>query len=299
MDLKTVAALGQAELLYTPPQEILAGATSYMNVPIALIPGYRLLRLDLHLPKAAPGPIPVVVYASGGAWTLTMKHAGPWTFLPGRGYAVAVVEYRVSGEARYPAPLHDLKGAVRWLRANAAEYNLDADRIAAWGSSAGAHLLSMLAVTNGMPEFEGEVGGHLDCSSSVVSVIDHYGPSDLTAMGEDTNSVPGVMELFGTSTAPEARLLGFVPSERPEEAARANPITYVSRSTVPFLIMHGDGDIRLGVGQSRRLHQALRNVGADVTYHEIPGANHAGPEFHTDEANALAFEFLERTVRQR
>lgn len=298
--LKTIAAMGKPELLFTPPQEILPGVTSFMNVPFAMVPGYRLLRLDLHLPnEARTGPVPVVIYASGGAWTLTMKHAGPWPILPADGYAVAVVEYRVSGEARYPAPLHDLKAAVRWIRANASEYNLDPDRVAAWGSSAGAHLLSLLAVTNDIPEFEGEVGGNLECSSTVISVIDHYGPSDLTMMGEDTNSIPGVMELFGTATAPEARLLGFIPGENPEEAAKANPITYVRKETVPFLIMHGDGDTRLGIGQSRRFYEALSGVGADVEFHVIPGANHAGPEFLADEANAVALEFLERTVRRR
>src|SRR5262249_4791220 len=161
--------------------------------------------LDLHVPRGVKGPLPVVVYASGGAWLLAAKHHGPWTFLPATGYAVAVVEYRVSGEARFPAPLHDLKGAVRWLRAKASTYNLDPSRVGAWGSSGGGYLMAMLAVTNGMPTFEGEVGGNLEQSSSVVSVIDHYGATDLAAMAEDTNGIPGVMEHFGTATSPETR----------------------------------------------------------------------------------------------
>ena len=295
-DLNLVSAMGTRELLFPPPQEILPGATSYLNLPFALIPGYRTLRLDLHLPHGATEPVPVVVYASGGAWLLVMKHHGPWTFLPAAGYAVAVVEYRVSGEARFPAPLHDLKGAVRWLRANASTYNLDPERVGAWGSSAGAYLLSMLAVTNGMAAFEGEVGGNLDQSSAVLSVIDHYGPSDLAAMVEDTDSIPGVMEHFGTATSPETRLLGYIPSERLEEACRASPVNYLSRDTVPFLILHCDADTRLGIGQSRRFSRALQEAGVDAAFHTVPGANHAGPEFFTPEANALALEFLEKTM---
>lgn len=295
-DLAMVRRMGRAELFTAPPQDLLPGATSHLNVPFALVPGYRMLRLDLHLPRDATSPVPVVVYASGGAWLLVMKHHGPWTFLPARGYAVAVVEYRVSGEAQYPAPLHDLKGAVRWLRANASAYGLDPDRIAAWGSSAGAYLLSMLAVTNGRPDFEGDVGGNLEHSSSVRCVIDHYGASDLAAMAEDTNAIPGVMESFGTATSPETKLLGFRPQDRPEEAARANPITFVSGDTVPFLIMHGDADTRLGIGQSHRLHRALEGAAVDATLHVIPGANHAGPEFDTDEAHSIAVNFLDRTL---
>lgn len=298
-DLNMVGAMGIRELFVPPPLEILEGATSYLNLPFALIPGYRMLRLDLHVPRGATGPVPVVVYASGGAWLIVMKHHGPWTFLPAAGYAVAVVEYRVSGEAKFPAPLHDLKGAVRWLRSNASTYGLDPSRIAAWGSSAGAYLLSMLAVTNAMPEFEGDVGGNLDQSSSVLSVIDHYGATDLAAMAEDTNSVPGVMEHFGTATSPETRLLGYIPQEHPDDAAKANPMSYLSAETVPFLILHGDADTRLGIGQSRRLYQALRDRGVDATFHVVPGANHAGPEFDTDEAHALEIEFLHRTVSRQ
>src|SRR5215471_282980 len=298
-DLDTIARMGTRELFFPPPQEILPGATSFLHLPFAMIPGYRMLRLDLHIPHGATEPLPVVVYASGGAWTMVMTHHGPWTFLTTAGYAVAVVEYRVSGEATYPAPLHDMKGAIRWLRANASTHNLDPARIAGWGSSAGAYLVSMLAVTNGRPEFEGDVGGNLEQSSSVVAALDHYGPSDLAALAEDTNSVPGVMELMGTATSPETRLLGYVPRERPQEAARANPAAYASSETVPFLIMHGDADTRVGIGQSRRLHRALRDAGADVTFHVVPGANHAGPEFYSDDANSRVVEFLERTVNRR
>lgn len=297
--LPTLAALanfGPRDLLYPPAQTILPGVKSYLNHPFAMTPGYRLLRLDLHLPENVEGPVPVVVYASGGAWLLAIKHHGPWKFLLSQGYAVAAIEYRLSGEATLPLPLHDVKAAVRWLRANAESYGLDAGRIAGWGSSAGGYLMAMAGVTNGMAEFEGAVGDHLDQSSKLACVIDHYGATDLATMAEDTNDLPGVMEMFGTATSPESRLLGFVPAERPDEAARANVANYVTDQTAPFLIMHGDADTRLGVMQSHRLHQALRAVGADAEFHVVPGANHAGPEFDTDAAHAVASAFLRRTL---
>jgi acetyl esterase/lipase len=223
---------------------------------------------------------------------MSMKAMGPWRFLLAEGYAVAAVEYRLSGEARHPAGVHDLKAAVRWLRANAGEYGLDAANIVAWGSSAGAYLSSMCAVTNGLPEFEGTVGDHLDQSSQVMAVIDHYGPADLAKVGEDTNSIPGVMEQFGTETSPETKLLGYRAQDDPERAELANPAHYLSAGTVPFLIMHGDADTRLGIGQSERFYQQLRQAGVQAEFHVIPGANHGTPEFDSPEAHKLALDFL-------
>lgn len=282
--LDFLANMGEPQLFQPPPQTgLVAGALSHIGVPFALIPGFRPLRMDLHLPVNASGPTPVVVYASGGAWRMVTKHHGPWPFLPSHGYAVAVVEYRVSDEALYPAPLHDIKGAVRFLRANAERYNLDPERVAGWGSSAGAYLLSLTGLTAGDPDFEGDVGGNLEWSSSLTTVIDHYGPSDLASMAADTNDLPNVMEQFGTDTSPETLLLGYRPDADPAGAAAASPVSH-ARADVPFLIMHGDSETRLGHQQSVRLYEALEQAGADVEFHIVPGANHAGPEFFTDDA---------------
>lgn len=293
--LDRLGSMGNAALLQPPSRSgLVPDATSHIGVPYALVPGYRIHQLDLHLPTAASGPVPVVVYASGGAWKLSMRHHGPWQFLPAAGYAVAVVEYRLSSEARYPAPLHDLKGAVRFLRARAEQYGLDPNRVAGWGSSAGAYLTSLAALTSDDPSFEGDVGGNLEQSSAVRAVIDHYGPADLATMAEDTNGLPGVMEDFGTATSPETLLLGYRADHDPASAAQASPVTH-ARPDVPFLIMHGDGETRLGHQQSIRLHDALRSVGSvSADLHIIEGADHAGPEFFTPEANRLALDFLDQ-----
>ena len=290
--LAALLSMSPRELMFPGPVDAIPGAKSYLNVPFAFVPGYRLLRLDLHVPAHPRPNAPLVTYASGGAWLLSMKAGGPWQFLLEEGYAVAAIEYRVSGEARYPAGIHDLKAAVRWLRANAAGYGLDATNIVAWGSSAGAYFSSMCGVTNGMPEFEGTVGDHLDQSSKVMGVIDHYGPADLASMAEDTNSLPGVIEHMGTETSPETLLLGYRPQDNPDQAKLANPGYYASADTVPFLIMHGDADTRLGIGQSRRLHEELAKAGAKTQFHVFPGANHGTPEFDSPEAHKLVLDFL-------
>ncbi|MGH3249590.1 MAG: prolyl oligopeptidase family serine peptidase [Trebonia sp.] len=292
ISLATAMRMLPRELMLTSPVEVVPGARSYLNVPFALVPGFRLHRLDLHVPVSPRPGAPLVTYASGGAWLMSLKALGPWRFLLQEGYAVAAVEYRVSGEARHPAGIHDLKAAVRWLRANAGEYGLDAVNIVAWGSSAGGYLSSMCAVTNGRPEFEGTVGDHLDQSSEVMAVIDHYGAIDLAKMGEDTNSIPGVLEQFGTETSPETKLLGYRPQDNPAQAELANPAHYLSADTVPFLIVHGDADTRLGIGQSERFYRQLCEAGVKAQFHVVPGANHGTPEFDSPQAHQLALDFL-------
>jgi acetyl esterase/lipase len=294
--LPFLANAGPSEAFYTPPQSIFPGARSYMNYPFAAPMGYRPLRLDLHVPDDRGGPLPVIVYASGGGWRIVSKNYSVWRFLLAEGYAVASVEYRVSDEAKFPAPLHDVNAAIRWVRANAEKYNLDPNRVAGWGSSAGAYLLSLAAVTNGMSEFEGNVGEHSEQPSVLACVIDHYGPSDLNAMPEDTNSVPNVIEPMGTAVSPETLLLGYLPADRPADAARASVVTYVKKDVPPFLIMHGDADTRLGIGQSKRFYDALKHAGADAEFHPLPGANHGGPPFESEDTQAKIRAFLKRTI---
>jgi len=289
--LETIAAAGNRDLLFPPPQEIFPDTLSHLRHPFALVAGNRPLRLDLHLPRQATGPVPVVVYASGGGFRFSMTHTGPWMCLVGTGYAVAVVEYRLSSEAKHPGPLHDVKGAIRWLRANAGAYGLDPERIAGWGSSAGGYLISLAAVTADSPEFDGTVGDNLDQSSALAAVIEHYAPTDFLTLAGDTDNA---VEPFGTADSFETQYLGYIPSNRPDEAAAAAVASHVTSSTVPFLILHGDADTRVGIEQSRRLHRALEAAGAEADLHVIPGVNHVAPEFEQDEANKLALAFLAR-----
>ena len=139
--------------------EVLPGAVSYLDLPFASDAGWRPLRLDLHVPKRTEAA-PVVVYAHAGSFLAGIKEMGPWHSLPGQGIAVASVEYRLSGEVQFPEPIEDVRAAIRWVRAHSDRFNLDASRVAGWGSSAGAYLMLMAALDGPSP------GGRPSASTS-------------------------------------------------------------------------------------------------------------------------------------
>ncbi|WP_216892928.1 alpha/beta hydrolase [Nocardia alni] len=284
------------EGLRTPqPQRLIPGAVSYRNIGYAVVLGYRPLLLDIHVPADRPGPHPVVVYAHPGGWIAGLKEMGPWPFLPEAGYAVVSVSYRLRDEAVYPGPLHDVKAAIRWVRANGAQYGLRTDRIAGWGSSAGAFLLTMAGLTNGDQELEGDLGTSAGVSSDLAAVIDFYGPTDWTTFGQDAHP-DGPVELPGTPDSTESRFLGYVPADDPGRARAASPIDRVHAGAPPMLICHGDTDMRVGQRQSVRFHEALRAAGVDATFVDVAGGDHGGPQFETAEMRARVLSFLERTL---
>ena len=144
---------------------------------------------------------------------------------------MASINYRLSQHAVFPAQIEDCKAAIRWLRANAAKYHLDPDHIGVWGASAGGHLVAMLGTTGGVKELEGK-GGNLDQSSRVQCVVDWFGPTDLATMGGSHDN----------PASPDRQLIGGPVQENKEKARKASPLTYVSKDSAPFLIMHGDKD---------------------------------------------------------
>ncbi len=237
--------------------------------------GGKDLQLDLYLPEASSnGRFPVVVWIHGGAWQSGSKEKPPAARLTARGYAVANINYRLSAEAQFPAPLHDAKAAVRWLRANAAEYGLDPGRFAAWGSSAGGHLAALLGTSGGVPALEGPLG-NLNRPSRVQAVIDFFGPTDFLKM-----DAAGSKMNHDAPDSPESRLIGGPIQQNAEKAARANPITYVSPDDPAFLIMHGDKDPLVPHDQSRLLHEALKKAGVEASFETVKDAGHgfSGPE---------------------
>ncbi|MGK5114145.1 MULTISPECIES: alpha/beta hydrolase fold domain-containing protein [unclassified Geodermatophilus] len=249
------------------------GTPVLLGLPYAAIPGIRPLELDLHLP--AGGPAPVVVFLHGGGWRLGSRRAAGPAF-PGStlfeqvaaaGIAVASVDYRLSGEAVWPAQLHDAKAAVRWLRARAGELGVDGDRVAAWGESAGGHLAVLLGLTAGDALLEGELG-LTGPSSAVAAVAAWYPPTDLAGLPSDAGADP-------TDPATrEAQLLGAPAVTVPDIAAQASPVTHVSAAAPPSLLLHGEADRLIPCVQSERLAGALRAAGADVELHTYPGADH-------------------------
>jgi acetyl esterase/lipase len=202
------------------------------------------------------------------------------------GYALASLNYRLSQHALFPAQIEDCKAAVRWLRANAERFGLDAERFASWGESAGGHLAAMLGTAGG--ERTLDVGAHLEVSSRVQAVLDFFGPTDFSQM--DAHRLPHGM-IHDPADSPESQLVGGAIQEHPAEVARANPVTYVTSAAPPFLIVHGDNDPLVPHHQSVLLDTALRAVGVPVTFHTVLGGGHGG--FSDPQVPALIRTFLD------
>jgi acetyl esterase/lipase len=247
--------------------------------------GHAQQKLDLYLPAQPKGPL--LVWIHGGGWRGGTKANPPGLASVKNGIAVASVEYRFSQHAIFPAQIEDCKAAIRWLRAHAAEYGYRGDMVAAWGASAGGHLVALLGVTGQVRDFD--VGANLDQSSAVQCVIDWFGPADFPAYDPD---LPTAMVQRENPDSVIAQLFGGPVSQKLELAKRASPVTWATKDAAPMLIMQGTNDPLVPLDQSRRLADKLKSVGADVTLDVIEGAGHGGPQFTTAEKLKLIFEFL-------
>lgn len=245
-------------------------------------------RLDLYVPPG-PGPHPLIVVIHGGAFMFGDKGGENVAQFVKAGYAAASLNYRLSGDAPFPAAVEDCKAAVRWLRANAVQYHLNPDRFGAYGSSAGANLAAMLGTTAGTNAFD--VGENLGVSSRVQAVADFFGPTDFLQM--DAHRLPGGQE-HDSADSPESKYVGGPIQERKEQVARANPITYVTAKTPPFFIAHGDQDKMVPLHQSELLASALKHAGVPVTFYIVKGAGHG---FHDATADKMMLDFFARMVK--
>lgn len=279
-----------------------AATPQYPDLPYATVSAAQ--RLDLYLPDG-PGPFPVVLIIHGGAFMFGDKahdisKAGTDQLLA-RGYAVANVNYRLSGEAKAPAQLHDVKAAVRWLRAHAREYRLIPDKFGAWGASAGANLAALLGTSAGVVALEGVELGQVDCSSRIQAVVDWFGPTDFLQMDSQLRDAacpaPGGHD---APDSPESLLIGAPIQMRPDLVRAVNPITYVSPESASFLIQHGTADCVVPPGQSQLLYDALLlAIGAKkVELTLIEGAPHGGgPLFWAEENVQRVLDFLDRFLK--
>ena len=238
--------------------------------------GSRPLLLDLYLPGAREeaAPRPAVVHFHGGGWRVGERSSlGPvldgfgisaFEKLTDAGFVVASADYRLSHEAHFPAQLHDAKAAVRWLRNHAADYNVDPDRIYAWGDSAGGHLASLVGLTAN--------AGGADADAAVAAVAAWYPPTDLVRMAEQ--SLPAAVARADDPGSREELLVGAVLADEPVKAAAASPIGYASRSAPPFFLAHGTADRFVPPAQSASLAAALEGAGAAVELLLIEDADH-------------------------
>ncbi|GAA1960216.1 hypothetical protein GCM10009776_23480 [Microbacterium deminutum] len=248
--------------------------------------GYRPLQLDLYVPADRSGPVPCVVWIHGGAWLFGTRLAPPDYWPAGAlfqaavdaGLAVASIDYRHSREAPFPAQLHDAKAAIRYLRHFAGQVGIDPTRLGVWGESAGGHLAALVALIDD-PELEG-ADGVVGPASSVSVVVDFYGVADVDILPSFFDAMPQewIEELRAKGDPGAAEpidvLLAASPLPRDEARRLVSPVTHVTADAPPFLLIHGEDDALVPIGQSEQLLTALEAAGAEVELVRVPGADH-------------------------
>lgn len=242
--------------------------------------------LDLYIPGGATGPLPVVIWTGGSAWMAdTGKRTAPGIAarLNPAGYAVAGVSIRSSSQVVFPGQLHDIKAAIRWLRAHAATYGLDPDRIAIMGDSSGGWTAAMAALTGDAPETEGRVGV-TGPRSHVQAAVAFYPPTDFLTMDAWAVRPCTRPRCHDDVTSPESRLVGCAIQTCPEKVHAANPLRYVTAADPPLMILHGGSDPLVPHNQGERLYMALNKACRDAIFISLPRAGH-GPwnAFLTDD----------------
>lgn len=235
--------------------------TTDTDVTYCTIEGEELL-MDIHWPETGDGNFPVAVYVHGGGWSQGDKTEDLNQYLAEllpRGIAVFAINYRLANEYTFPAMIEDAKCAVRHIRANAANYSIDPDRIAAFGGSAGGHIVSLLGVANEETGWD-DVGQYQGVSSRVAAVVNMYGPTDLRIEIEGA-SKRLIKTVFATASHKD---MGF-----------ASPITYVDSGDPAFLLMHGEDDPLVPISQSENFAAALEEAGVEVELVRVANASHA------------------------
>lgn len=288
-----------------PPSPLVNGYIKRKWLDLSYATQSPAQKLDIYLPNGGDGPFPVIATFHGGAWMFGDKgDAFNQPFLEGlkRGYAVACVNYRLSGEARFPSQIYDCKAAIRYLRSLAAEYKLDGGHIGAWGASAGGHLAALLGTSPKVKELEGLSikNSHTRISSQVHAVVVWYGPSeDFLKMDEELSRSGKGVPNHSQADSPESLLLGRKITDVPALVKFASPMTYINTDVPPFLIQHGQKDGIVPVEQAIHFAAEMERIaGRDkVTLEIMPEAEHGDPLFETPENLQRVFDFFDSHLK--
>ncbi len=243
--------------------------------------------LMLNVIRRYDGPHPLIVWLTGGGWSQVSKnvHVPELIYLVEAGFTVATVEYRTSEAGCFPAPLEDVKAAIRYLRAHAERWNIDPDHVGIMGESAGGHLASLAGTTGWTREFD--TGDNLDKSSAVQAVCPWYGPSDFTVMFEDSYN----------PASPDSLMIGCTAYGHPDKAKYVSPVTYVREGVPPFLLIHGLEDTTVPFDQSVRLYDAIEKVGGKADLIAIEDAVHGDARFVSPEIRAEIVKFFKENLK--
>jgi len=235
--------------------------------------GGRELLLDILRPDVQPLPArPAVIWVHGGGWQAGERSPSPSPVLAALGFVTASISYRFSDEAIFPAQIHDVKAAIRFLRANAPRWGIDPERIGIWGHSAGGHLAALAAVSEGVPALEGE-GGTPDEPSDVQAAVPLSPPTDFLVDWFEGSAFPRHAEAMDAVDA----LLGGADLDDPEVRARADPASPARLATPqapPILVVHGSLDDLVPISQGARLVENLQGLGVDATLMELRDDDH-------------------------
>jgi acetyl esterase/lipase len=255
--------------------------------------GDRPLKLDLYVPSAASHDSPrLIVWVHGGAWRAGSKKDMPLAELVKRGYAVASVEYRLSPEARFPAQMHDIKAAIRFLKASAEKYGYSRERMTLAGSSAGGHLAMLAAVSPGNEQLEGKLGEHGDESSKVDACVVYYGMSNLTTIL--AQSTPHGLKV----RVPALQLLlGGQPEEVPDLARLASPVYHIDNAAPPVLLLHGDQDPQAPINQAHEVVGKYEKVKRPCQFVVLYGSKHGGAEFFDAKHSEIVDRFIDEITK--
>lgn len=259
-------------------------------------------KLNIYLPDEGEGPFPVIAFFHGGAFKFGDKADGQMTpALDGvnRGYAVVSLNYRMSGEAKFPAYITDAKAAIRFLKANAGKYKLDPGKIAVWGDSAGGNIASLAATSCRVPELEDLSLGNETQNSCVRAAVDWFGPIDFLQMDEQFKKSGKGSANHSEANSPESLIMGGKLTDVPELVKKANPATYISAETPPFFIQHGTADDNVPTEQSINFAADLEKAGGreKVTLELLEGAGHGTSQFNEKSNIDKVFKFLDKYLK--
>ena len=277
------ACVSSAAELAIPDNVIFERNIEYSN------PDGQHLQLNLARPKNATDKMPAVLCIHGGGFRAGKRegHDALCLKLAQRGYVAATVTYRLAPKYQFPAAVHDVKAAVRWLRANVAKYQIDADRIGVTGDSAGGHLAQFLGVTAGVKEFEGE-GGNANQPSGVTCVVNRYGPSDFTKSYAKSVDAAEVLPLFLGGNLETAR----------ERHIRSSPLNWVTPNAAPTLLLHGTEDKYVAYEQAVWMRDRLQACAVEVELLTLEGAGHGFKGADAEKADKAMFAFFEKHLKR-
>jgi len=286
--LRTIVALGMASLVV--PLHCDAGSFPEDTVMDKNIPyvtnAHPRQTFDLFRPANSAGKrIPLIAWIHGGAWRVGDKDWNNVKYLVGHGFAIASIDYRLSGDAIFPAQIQDCNAALDFLLAHADDYGFDSNRVVIGGASAGGHLALLLGLAR-----EKEFGA---TDFRARCILDFFGVTDFQALADSISDPAMRADLMDSAT----RLLGADVAKQPDLSRKASPATYVRPDSPPVLVLHGDADPLVPISQSQLLRERLLAAGVKTELIVVTGAGHDGPAFETPDIQEKVLAFLADALR--